>query len=290
MVNSKTELLQVSNAWLSEAKQDLSRHLKAFANKVRQIRGVSNPIPMIADMLGERPEVIQAVIEGRNIELPLSFFAKLLVATGHVIRIEPIEEAPRQVFAPRQAQPRPAAPHHVPFGRPTPPFGRPAPVREERVYNPATDQFQTPPRSARPEQAMAPHPMMGMPPMGFPMPNPGCHMPSPEEFEAMERARHDAAMARAQNMPRPDFGVPGEAPFNPQDVEEFDNNELPETFENENIEADFMDPANVVPPMEDEYAGDDNFAGDDAEDDTTRLVNALRQHPEVANLLRNMLG
>lgn len=303
MINSRTELLQVSNAWLNEAKNDLRRYLGAFVEKVQRHRGITNPVQVVADMLAERPETIQAILNGNANNLSLDLFAKLLIATDHCICIQPLEVSlmargagmPQQAARPRPAQrpmsrPQRPAPEYVPFG------AQPTPQTEERVYNPVTDQFQTPPRSTQQEQVRQrprpimtpiggdfnPCPHMDMPQtppmgMGYPMPNPGRMMPSPEELEAMEQARMDAMRDRAQEMPQ--------MPEPPQADDEDDF--TPDMFDDDEMPEEFYDSTEEV------VDADDLEDGDNTDPETTeaiQLVQALKNNPAVANLLRNILG
>ena len=186
MVRSKEELLQCSNAWVEQARNDIRNQIVNFL----QMSGVSEA--QLADILGISENELIAIIETNN-EITLSTFAKLLVATDNVLEIKPLAESPLAQQMSRGTQ--------------MPPRG----VRPQNgggYARPQNGGAQMPPRGARPQNGGMMPPMGGIPvdrlgrpidprtgrplpppPAGYPMPNGGMMPPMggemPQRFGGM---------------------------------------------------------------------------------------------------------
>ena len=284
-VRNKTQLLNAYNAWMGVAAEDLRRHLNAFAQKVNV------PIETVAEMIDEDPRILVAISEGRQVNIPLSLFAKLLIATGHSIAIVPAEAMPQQAQAPMN-------PMSVRGGQPTIPqnqcqgtglddgiagqcqrtgldhgFGGGRPARRPRPMRP-----NMPPIGMTPMGGFAGMPQ-GMP---YPMPNPNGVLPSPEELQAMEQARMDAERDR-QMMGGGFPNIPAGIPM--PDPEDFDDELDSEDFADE---APDMNPYNTTMETPN-FVPEERVREDLRGCDTAQLAEALRNNPEVADLLRRIL-
>lgn len=336
MVRNKTELLQKSNAWMGVALKDLRKHLVSFINLVKTANGgIDIPIDTVARMFGEDPNLIRAIYNGQVRDIPLSFFAKLLIATNHAIEIKQIEHTPfAQMDAPRRPAPAYARPMGMPNRQPQreerrrvytniEPIPHQSPVNQrmapraprptmyfddysstmrpaapvERTYNPETNTFD----DAAPRAPFGGEmpPMPPMPDMGYPMPNPDGMLPPPEVM--MEQARTQAMRDRAaevaqMNTPNDELlneNVPAEGLTETFDEEEtfipdYDDGYVPAEDHDDDPMDDFDDDDVEDFLPEDEETGND-VGNPQAEDDCDELARALRNNPEIANLLRRML-
>lgn len=241
MVRNKRELINAFVQWMNAASQDVTRHLNDFMQRANVDSAT------LANMLDESQATIDAALQGNVATLPLSLFAKILIATGHVIAIMPEDQMHRGGMA-------------VPMrgSMPTPPRENNRPMRDAR------GRFVSPTRGCEmPHCDMTggnmpfPHEVVGGPMEGYPMPNPNGQLPSPQEIAEMARAQaeQDAARNRRNTMAFND-----DIPLYP--------NEIPD-------EEEVM-PDRAIPTT--------------TEDPINQLANALRNNPEIANLLGSILG
>lgn len=123
MVKNREELVRMANEWMSFAKADLSSQIVSFMEKV------GTDINALSEALAISQEELLSIIERRG-DIKLSTFAKLLIATDHVVEIKPLSAAPMMSGMPnnskrtrsakgqtrRQVSPM----EEMPFGMPTP--------------------------------------------------------------------------------------------------------------------------------------------------------------------------
>lgn len=87
MVKNKTEFLMLANAWINEAKNDLRRQAVEFMNATETSE------TELAEMLCISEGEMDQILHG-NGEITLSTFAKILIATNHMVEIKPIHAVP----------------------------------------------------------------------------------------------------------------------------------------------------------------------------------------------------
>lgn len=248
MVRNKQQLLQAFGQWMNVANQDMVRHLTHFMQKTNV------NVNTLAEMLDENPASINAALQGNVASVPLSLFAKILIATGHVIAIMPEGQvpngganAPRMPRMPRDARGRFMSPNNG--SMPNPWGGAPCPPQPQGGM--------MPPMGSAPfnggEFVGGAMPMNG----GFPMPPRRDGMlPSPEELDAMIQEEMARNGQNVPEMPLEERPVVGDAPFSPCQCQQ-----------------------ERVQPTQ-----------GTAEDPTARLANALRNNPEIAQLLGQLLA
>ena len=191
MINSKRQLIEVSNEWLNVARNDVRKHMMGF------MRHFNMNAEQVADALDADVDLINGIING-TCEIPMSLFAKILIATGHIITIAPV-----------QAMQNMARPMPTPTPRTCGRRPMPQPMRDAR------GRFASPNVQPRPFAAPLP-PMDGPTPMmgGFPRPNPNGQLPTPEElFEQFgmeaEQPMDGDGFVQQENFDAPD--APAEA-------------------------------------------------------------------------------
>lgn len=183
MVRNKEELVEAANAWLDVAQNDIRKHAIAFMEST----GVD--AETLADILDTDVEIVNGMIEG-TCDIPMSVFAKILIATNNCIVIVPADEMPRHGgMTPRGQRPmggmRPQMPR-VGGGFTSTATPRHTEETRQRPSQPARD--------ARGRFIPRQQPNTERMPNGFPMPNPNGQLPPPEEF--------------MRNMPRTPWGFP----------------------------------------------------------------------------------
>lgn len=191
MVRTKEELIAATNAWLEVAENDIRKHALAF------MEATNIDVETLADILDVDVDLVEDILEG-NADIPMSVFAKMLIATNHAIVLMPVEElakkAPRMqgMPTPQEETPtrnRPARPE-ASIGTRTPQprdrFGRFVSTNNERQ------------NSEMPRPMDFPNPS---PNMGFPMPNPNGQLPPPEEF--MRNFGNPFGQQEVPDAPRP---------------------------------------------------------------------------------------
>ena len=229
MVRNKRELIDAASAWLSVAQDDIRKHANAFIEKANINE------EMLADILDTDIETIENMLNG-TADLPMSVFAKILIATNHAIIITPVEALPPMPNG--RGMNRGRMEPQRPFDGETTETPRRQPMRDHRG------------RFVSQRDAEARMREMPIPPFGYPMPNPDGQLPTPEEF--MRQMENDRGCMTNTNHFDCDFDC-GEQ-------------EIPDQPRLEN-------------------------GGDDAEDEIARrLARALRNNPEVNNLLRSIIG
>ena len=125
MRNSQ-ELDNAARSWAAQAKADIQRQINEFKRTTR-MSGED-----LATMLGMSPNQISNFLNSGAIET----FAKLLIASGNVLEVKPINEAMKNGFMPTPPRfERDEMPRHPRFGRhegaiPPPPF-YPMPTAED---------------------------------------------------------------------------------------------------------------------------------------------------------------
>ena len=158
MVTNKQELLQTANAWTQRAKEDVRNQIVDFM----QTTGFNEDA--LADAIGISTEELVSIIETNN-DIPLSTFAKLLIATDNVIEIKPMESSPIAAAPRSNAQPQQQMPQ------------QPQPRDARGRFASTRPQPQRPPFGGAPRGGMMPPrggmPMGGRMPMGGMMPNGG---------------------------------------------------------------------------------------------------------------------
>lgn len=118
MIRNKEELLAASAEWARVAKDDIREKMIGFmeASRLNQAQ--------LSDLLGMTMGEIEQVLQG-NGEITLTTFAKLLIASGHVLEIKPLEVSRLGANMPRMngnTQPRDSRGRFMPRnGRMTPP-------------------------------------------------------------------------------------------------------------------------------------------------------------------------
>lgn len=286
MIKNKSELLQAANAWMATAGRDLQKHLKSFVQLVSTVRGVDLPIDTIARMFDEDPRTIEAILNGRVENVPMSLFAKLLIASNHAIQIIPVNQSPlpamgrvAQHRCQRRGMQQACQAEHPQRPQPTP-FGFMNPIGENlrpmgRVYNPETNSFV--PQPQRPQPAPQNLSMDATP---YPMPSQDEMLPDPEEI--MEMARQDAIRDRYAEMGgQPEVENTDFNPFETEDDfagEELLDENVPDTPDAEYPEMGIPDPA-----------FGQTQRTENTNDDIMELARALRANPTVANLLRRLV-
>lgn len=200
---NKNELIQLRNGWLQQASRDLSTRLIDFMEKNRLNEAE------LADILALDVNQIRGMLNGAQ-NVTLLEFATLLIATGNVLRIEPVSESPFARGARPAAQPQRGSqrgPQRDANGRFVSSRQRQsAPSRGQQMCPPM------PPMGGRMPMGgmMPPMPPMGGQPMPYPMPPmgdlseqfggmPGIHPSAPQqqpqpmanaatEFDSMKRS------------------------------------------------------------------------------------------------------
>lgn len=86
MIQNKQELRQVAKDWMKQAKADLREKMVEFINH----SGMS--AAELANLLDVAENEVTAILNG-NGDIRLSTFAKILIATDHVIAIQPVQMA-----------------------------------------------------------------------------------------------------------------------------------------------------------------------------------------------------
>ena len=162
------QILQHSaSEWVRQAKNDIRNKITEFMNEVNTSR------TELAYALAISEGELAQILEG-NGEITLSTFAKLLIATGNVLEIKPIEESPLAIengapVMPENGMRMPPMPHGRPMRRPgsmppPPPglfdeVGRPgAPAPAMRQPRDASGRFRPWPRNPQPAPQPAPSP------------------------------------------------------------------------------------------------------------------------------------
>ena len=282
MVKNKAELLQASNEWMVTAGKDLQKHLKAFIALVRRVRGVDLPIETVSRMFDENPRTIEAVLNGQIANVPMSLFAKLLIASNHAIQIVPVNQTPLPAMgrvARHMGMPHPQrTPQERTTERPRPveqpqpiSFGFMNPIGENlrptgRVYNPETNSFVPQNETPVPEEPQ-------FPPMGtypYPMPPQSEMLPDPEDM--MEMARQNAM----------------------RDIREEAENEIDEfesmdEFGTDELLDERVPNAEYHTSMSDMPENEMNIPEEEVDDNVMELARALRDNPAVADLLRRLV-
>lgn len=87
MIRNKTELLSLTGAWVNEAKNDLRRQALEF------MRVTETSESELADMLSISDGELEQILRG-NCEISLSTFAKILIATDHMVEVKPLHATP----------------------------------------------------------------------------------------------------------------------------------------------------------------------------------------------------
>lgn len=150
MVRNKRELLSAAAEWVSQAKHDLATQLNNFMR-------VMNTTPaQMADALGVTEATLNGVMRGTTVP-DLDFFAKVLIATNHMLEIKPLGRTP---FGSMGSAPARGTRH---------PFDGAAPIPPTEAPQPRDARGRFARRAATPT---APAPTAPAPeaPSGFPMP------------------------------------------------------------------------------------------------------------------------
>lgn len=183
MVRNKEELVEAANAWLEVAQNDIRKHAIAF------MESTNIDTETLADILDVDVEVVEDMVDG-VCDIPMSVFAKILIATNHAIMIAPVEALAKGGFgngAPRmpmreevRRQPRQRTTTETRPSQPRDRFGR---------FTSTATNHDTPTNERAPRR-----------PNGFPMPNPNGQLPSPEEF--MQQFENPFSMPNGEPIPR----------------------------------------------------------------------------------------
>lgn len=99
MIRNREQLLQLSADWATRAKNDIRSKMIEFI----EASGMNQA--QLSDVLGMGMGEIEQILNG-NGEITLTTFAKLLIATDHVLEIKPLSMSPMAQGMPRVNQPR----------------------------------------------------------------------------------------------------------------------------------------------------------------------------------------
>ena len=99
MIRNREQLLQLSADWATRAKNDIRSKMIEFI----EASGMNQA--QLSDVLGMSMGEIEQILNG-NGEITLTTFAKLLIATDHVLEIKPLSMSPMAQGMPRVNQPR----------------------------------------------------------------------------------------------------------------------------------------------------------------------------------------
>jgi transcriptional regulator with XRE-family HTH domain len=99
MIRNREQLLQLSADWTTRAKNDIRSKMIEFI----EASGMNQA--QLSDILGMSMGEIEQILNG-NGEITLTTFAKLLIATDHVLEIKPLSMSPMAQGMPRVNQPR----------------------------------------------------------------------------------------------------------------------------------------------------------------------------------------
>lgn len=99
MIRNREQLLQLSADWTTRAKNDIRSKMIEFI----EASGMNQA--QLSDVLGMSMGEIEQILNG-NGEITLTTFAKLLIATDHVLEIKPLSMSPMAQGMPRVNQPR----------------------------------------------------------------------------------------------------------------------------------------------------------------------------------------
>ena len=99
MIRNREQLLQLSADWATRAKNDIRSKMIEFI----ETSGMNQA--QLSDVLGMSMGEIEQILNG-NGEITLTTFAKLLIATDHVLEIKPLSMSPMAQGMPRVNKPR----------------------------------------------------------------------------------------------------------------------------------------------------------------------------------------
>lgn len=145
MIKNREQLMQLSAEWATRAKNDLRQKMIEFI----EMSGMNQA--QLSDVLGLTMGEIEQILHG-NGEITLSTFAKLLIATDHVLEIKPL--AMSQMA---QGMPRMGGSKKKKTQQPRDRYGRFIPQGMEEM--PMVDGYPQPPMFDRNGRMMPPPPM-----------------------------------------------------------------------------------------------------------------------------------
>lgn len=100
MIRNREQLLHLSADWANRAKNDLRAKMIEFI----EVSGMNQA--QLSDLLGLSMGEIEQILNG-NGEITITTFAKLLIATDHVLEIKPLQASPMANGMPRMRQNEP---------------------------------------------------------------------------------------------------------------------------------------------------------------------------------------
>ena len=146
MIRNKQELLRTANEMVTMVSEDLATKLTDFMSEV------DTNEEELADALGIPVEELCNILEGST-DISIETFAKILIASNHMVQIMPISPWGMEV-SPMVRNNRPTPPMHS--GRPVPPMGR-----NGRMMPPMGRDGRMTPPMGRDGRMMPPMPPMG---------------------------------------------------------------------------------------------------------------------------------